>query len=159
MGLSFQLNFPDDCGIQCFHQQCSVFNKATDCSCNIPYNLPLHASPIPSCHGMQHTVLDQSGILTFCFRFSQVLQMLHLHLCLYTYVYFFLTQSFSSFKLFQRSTLCLNTASLFHAVHDPFILTHWLNLFPIYRHSLLISALLPFHGYAHPLSLTQSDSH
>ena len=73
-----------------------------------------------------------------------------LHLCLYTYAYSFLTQSFSSFKLLQWSALGLNTASLFHAVHDSFTLTHWLNLFPIYKHSLLISALLPSYGCAHP---------
>ena len=90
-------------------------------------------------------------------RRGVVLQMLHLHL--YTYAYSFLTQLFSSFKPLQQSALCLNTASLFHAVHDSFTLTHWLNLFPIYRHSLLISTLLPFYGCAHPLSLTQSDSH
>ena len=60
-----------------------------------------------------------------------------------------LTQLFFLFKLLQRSTLCLNAASLFHAVHDSFTLTHQLNLVAIQSTAFLISALLPFHGCAY----------
>ena len=68
----------------------------------------------------------------------------------YEHCYFsLLTSSFFSFEPLP-SALCLNTASIFHAVHDSFTLTHQINFLPIYRHSLLISALLPFYGYAHP---------
>ena len=75
-----------------------------------------------------------------------------------------LTPSFSVllislFKPLQGSALHLNTASLFHTVHDSFTLTHQLNLSAIQSTALLIPTLLPFHGCAYCLSSTHSDLH
>ena len=58
--------------------------------------------------------------------------------CYISYAYSFFDLVVFLFELLQGSALCLNTASLFHTVHDSFILTHWLIFFFLLRSTALL---------------------